>query len=289
PKDEFLVFEQGPSVDVTLQWATYRDASDECSLSRIWGGIHPPADDIPGRKMGKAVGLRSFAFADSIFSAGTPSAQIKAFLEGPYVGNDSMRASLTNLITLDDPFGLGITADSDVLDKTGAKAPVDWVIVELRDKADATIILDSAAAIILADGELINPLGKEAVTFPDFEIGEYYVALRHSNHLGVMTATTVMLDAYAPLIDFSDPNTAVFNNGGPAMKNDNGVMVLWSGDANSDGTINAVDNITYWQAENGQPYLYGTNKADFNLDATVNAVDLNLYWLINNSRIEQLP
>ena len=37
PKNEFLVFEEGPSQDITLQWATYRDASDQCSLSRIWG------------------------------------------------------------------------------------------------------------------------------------------------------------------------------------------------------------------------------------------------------------
>ena len=51
-KDEFLVFEDGPSEDVLLQWATYRDASDQTSLSRIWGGIHPPVDDIPGRIIG---------------------------------------------------------------------------------------------------------------------------------------------------------------------------------------------------------------------------------------------
>lgn len=37
-QNEFLKFEQGPSVDMELQWATYRDASDQCSLSRIWGG-----------------------------------------------------------------------------------------------------------------------------------------------------------------------------------------------------------------------------------------------------------
>lgn len=35
--NEFLVFEKGPSTDMILQWATYRDASDQCSLSRIWG------------------------------------------------------------------------------------------------------------------------------------------------------------------------------------------------------------------------------------------------------------
>jgi len=56
PQNEFLVFEDGPSMDVTLQWATYRDASDQTSLSRIWGGIHPPADDLPGRRIGAVIG-----------------------------------------------------------------------------------------------------------------------------------------------------------------------------------------------------------------------------------------
>ncbi len=55
-ENEFLVFEEGPSESIKLQWAKYRDASDQCSLSRIWGGIHPPADDIPGRIMGTNIG-----------------------------------------------------------------------------------------------------------------------------------------------------------------------------------------------------------------------------------------
>ena len=66
--NEFLVFEDGPSVDMTLQWATYRDASDQCSLSRIWGGIHPPADDIPGRLMGIEVGVDAFTLAERHFA-----------------------------------------------------------------------------------------------------------------------------------------------------------------------------------------------------------------------------
>ncbi|MDA0195497.1 MAG: vanadium-dependent haloperoxidase [Bacteroidetes bacterium] len=66
-KNEFLVFEEGPSVDVTLQWATYRDASDQTSLSRIWGGIHPPADDIPGRIIGEKIGVEAFNYAMSYF------------------------------------------------------------------------------------------------------------------------------------------------------------------------------------------------------------------------------
>ncbi len=63
-KNQFLVFEEGPSDDIILQWATYRDASDQCSLSRIWGGIHPPVDDIPGRLMGEKIGVGGFNLAE---------------------------------------------------------------------------------------------------------------------------------------------------------------------------------------------------------------------------------
>ena len=66
-KNEFLQFEQGPSIDITLQWATYQDASDQTSLSRIWGGIHPPVDDIVGRLIGEKIGLSAFNKAKRYF------------------------------------------------------------------------------------------------------------------------------------------------------------------------------------------------------------------------------
>lgn len=66
-RNEFLVFEEGPSQDIVLQWATYRDASDQTSLSRIWGGIHPPVDDIPGRRMGILVGNDAWAKSVDLF------------------------------------------------------------------------------------------------------------------------------------------------------------------------------------------------------------------------------
>lgn len=67
PQDEFLVFEDGPSVDIELQWATYRDAADESAMSRIWGGIHPPVDDIPGRLIGEAIGIAAFEYGSAYF------------------------------------------------------------------------------------------------------------------------------------------------------------------------------------------------------------------------------
>ncbi|WP_420600902.1 FG-GAP-like repeat-containing protein [Flagellimonas sp.] len=66
-QNNFLVFESGPSENLTLQWATYRDASDQTSLSRIWGGIHPPIDDIPGRIIGDKIGKEAFELAQSYF------------------------------------------------------------------------------------------------------------------------------------------------------------------------------------------------------------------------------
>lgn len=75
PADSFLVFEQGPSVDVLLEWATYYDAADQCSLSRIWGGIHPPQDDIAGREIGKLVGPNAISYAESFFNGITTSVE----------------------------------------------------------------------------------------------------------------------------------------------------------------------------------------------------------------------
>lgn len=77
-KNEFLKFENGPSEDIILQWATYRDASDQCSLSRIWGGIHPPIDDINGRFIGEKVAINSFNLAVQYFN-GTVDANIARY------------------------------------------------------------------------------------------------------------------------------------------------------------------------------------------------------------------
>ncbi len=52
-----LEFEAGPTAAVNLQWATYYDAADQAGLSRLYGGIHVPADDGPGRAMGAQCGI----------------------------------------------------------------------------------------------------------------------------------------------------------------------------------------------------------------------------------------
>jgi hypothetical protein len=71
PVGSGLVFEYGPSDTLKLQFATYFDASDQASISRLYGGIHPPADDFAGRRIGHLVGPAAYALALRYF-AGVP-------------------------------------------------------------------------------------------------------------------------------------------------------------------------------------------------------------------------
>jgi Domain of unknown function (DUF6851) len=117
PMNEFLVFEDGPSMDITLQWASYRDASDQCSLSRIWGGIHPPADDIPGRHIGLEAGPEAFTEARRYFN-GMKSCpadfnadgrlnffDISKFLNAYMVNDQLADYTQDNALDIDDIFG----------------------------------------------------------------------------------------------------------------------------------------------------------------------------------------
>lgn len=62
-----LINEAGPTQPVTLQWASYYDAADQVGLSRIWGGIHPPADDFAGRRVGAEVGIKAWELAQRFY------------------------------------------------------------------------------------------------------------------------------------------------------------------------------------------------------------------------------
>lgn len=62
-----LLHEDGPSEGIELQWATFGDAADEAGRSRIWGGIHIPADDEAGREIGREVADAAWSRARDIF------------------------------------------------------------------------------------------------------------------------------------------------------------------------------------------------------------------------------
>jgi hypothetical protein len=66
-----LIHEDGPTVDVRLQWARYYDAADQSGRSRLWGGIHIEADDFGGRRVGSLVGQDAYNRAVKYFNGET--------------------------------------------------------------------------------------------------------------------------------------------------------------------------------------------------------------------------
>ena len=112
---EFLVFEDGPSQTIKLQWASYRDASDQTSLSRIWGGIHPGADDLPGRVLGATIGPQAWDLAVTLFNDVPCDADVTG---NDSVGFDDLLATLAAwgpCTCNEDVDGDGVVGFGDVL------------------------------------------------------------------------------------------------------------------------------------------------------------------------------
>lgn len=133
PKNKFLKFEKGPSDTIVLEWAKYYDASDQCSLSRIWGGIHPPADDIPGRKLGHIVGTEAFMKAEELFLGDTTDTTTGT--KDLAALNTAMRCypnpSTDGMINVAIESGLTANAQVEVYDALGHRVLVDqWIAHE---------------------------------------------------------------------------------------------------------------------------------------------------------------
>ena len=105
---------------------------------------------------------------------------------------------------------------------------IAWVRAELRDGSDPSVLIAVRHALLQPSGYLIDPFtGDDFIQF-DALPGNYYLAIRHRNHLGVMTATPLTLTAAAAEVNFTSPSTATF--GTNARKTVGAVQVLWAGD-----------------------------------------------------------
>ena len=79
PQGSSFLNEYGPSASLTLQWATYFDAADSSGLARLYGGIHPAADDLNGRDIGHLTGLAAWAKARQLFGVPEPTSATLLF------------------------------------------------------------------------------------------------------------------------------------------------------------------------------------------------------------------
>lgn len=175
--------------------------------------------------------------------------KLKAMLQGPYVQATGLMAAGLNdagVLPLAEPYtalgyvhhggGGGEATVQNVLNVTGPNRIVDWVVVELRNKNAPAQVLATRSALLRRNGTIVDVDGASDVAFPGLPADNYYVAVRHRNHLGIMTSTARPLSASASLIDLT--STTVPIQGGSAAANTiAGTRCLWSGDANHDRSV----------------------------------------------------
>ncbi|MCC7501041.1 MAG: PKD domain-containing protein [Flavobacteriales bacterium] len=172
---------------------------------------------------------------------------LKVMLEGPYDNltgrmRDGLRAG--GLIPNVEPFtalgftqagdGGGETLLSGVTNITGDNAIVDWVLVELRNTSTPTTIVATRAALVQRDGDVVAEDGVSPIALLA-PAGSYQVAVRHRNHLGVMTSVPLTLSGAAVSLDLTLPSTTMF--GTNARKDISGVQTLWTGNVARDGQL----------------------------------------------------
>jgi hypothetical protein len=182
--------------------------------------------------------------------AGNTVVSVKVLLQGAYQSAGLMRDQLRskNLIPTTEPYtalgyvhksgGGGETVTSSILAVSDPNnAIVDWVVVELRDATTPSTVIASKSALIQKDGDVVSATdGISAVTFTGVSVNNYYVSVKHRNHLGVMTKTAQNFASTVGLIDFTLPSTQT-NGTNPQKVLSDGRLALWAGNTTGDNQV----------------------------------------------------
>jgi len=123
----------------------------------------------------------------------------------------------------------------------------DWVLLELRDAAAPTTIMARRAAFVREDGMIVDLDGISNVAFKGVSAGNYFVVIRHRNHLGVRSGTIQHIDgSTAPITtyDFTSAQSQALQDAAittnAAMAENAGVFMLWGGNVNQDIYVRAT-------------------------------------------------
>lgn len=194
---------------------------------------------------------------------GTPNfvtANLKVFLEGPYTGSAMTTTLNTNhFIPNDsndayDTAAYGYTASS--VDSMPNSNIVDWILVELRTGTASASKVVERAAFIKSDGTIVDIDGSSPVTFTGISAGNYYVVVRHRNHLAIMSADSIPLSSSSVLYDFTTSQSQTYGIN-PQKDLGAGIFGMISGDGNGNGGVNIVDNNLVWRVENECHWISG--------------------------------
>ncbi len=186
---------------------------------------------------------------------------LKTYLEGYYIGNGLMAATL---------FDLGRSSNSTATDS---------IDVSLWNSGS----LGNTIANFVAKG-VLQTNGLTTLLFPGAAIGgSFYISVKHRNSLETWSASPVNFSTDSTSYDFTTGLNKAFSDGvNPSMKPlSDGKYALYGGDVNQDGTVdggdmNEVDN-------NSSIAAFGYDNSDANGDGATDGLDMNI--IDNNTQL----
>ncbi len=157
-------------------------------------------------------------------------------------------------------------------------------MVDLRSSTDSSVTVARRVGVLKSDGIITEVDGGNGpLGFKDIPAGDYYIVVRHRNHIAIMSANPITLNRTSALYDFSDSQAKAFGIN-PMKQLGTNAFGLIRGDVNTDGQVNASDRSLTWNTRNTVGYL----KIDINLDGQVNATDRAGVWN-NRNFYTQVP
>lgn len=219
-------------------------------------------------------------------------ANVKVYLQGSYTGGGTMTTSLdsSGMIPLRQPYNVApwnYYSGSERVYNMPADI-VDWVLVELRTGTAANTTVGRRAALLKSDGSIVDLDGLSQVKFNGITPGNYYIVIRHRNHLPIMSANPISLNSTNSLLyDFSTAQTQAYGNN-PMKDLGGGVFGMYAGDVNADGNVDYTNDIlNKWLPSFG---FHGYYSEDINLNGDVEYTqDLLIDWLPNFGFSSQVP
>ncbi len=170
---------------------------------------------------------------------------------------------------------------------------VDWMKLELRATIDGPTI-EEFSVLLRNDGRIVDygyPLNNslDYVKFYNIPPGQYYIILRHRNHIDIISSIPVSLNSQhinCIPYDFTNDATSAYTSGPPPLKAlSSGLYAMYAGDVNSDGTIISSD-LSEWKSAFEAGYSDGYHKEDLDFDASVLSRDASIW---TNSFENQIP
>jgi len=112
------------------------------------------------------------------------------------------------------------------------------------------------------------------------------VVVWHRNHLGILSSQALTLNGIVYSYDFSDDVSKVYGGTSGHVELSPGIWGMMTGDGNSDGHVDDLDNSGTWKTQAGKSgYLNG----DYNLNTQVDNTDKNMLWIPNRGKNTQVP